>query len=139
MNFDRGEVDYSNSIKCLTPQIAEVPLTPLFPVPDAPAVIHTDDDVALLDQVLVKTVIHGVVALDVPAVIVLVHAVAVNPNEGRMTARRVEPRRNEQVRGNAAAVGRGVVHELRFDQRRVQSRPAASRSVGEASPSGAVR
>src|SRR4029453_11082889 len=58
-------------------------------VADAPTVVRGDDDVALLEEILVEAVVDGVVALHVPAVVVLVHAIAVDPDHRRMFLRAV--------------------------------------------------
>jgi len=57
---------------------------PIPAVANAPAIIGSEDDMPLLKQILVKAVIDGVVPLQVPAVVILVHAVAVDPDDGRM-------------------------------------------------------
>src|SRR5438874_2110496 len=80
---------------------------PVAAIADAAAVIGRDHDVALLQQVLMEAVIHGVVPLHVPTVVVLVHAVAVDPDDGRVLLRSIEVLRHEQPRGHLLAVGAG--------------------------------
>ena len=65
-----------------------------------------------------NAVVHGVVSLDVPAVIVLIHAIAVNPEDGGMLFCTVEIFGNKEPCGNLLAVGAGIVDELRFDKTR---------------------
>ena len=91
--------------------------TPRLAVADAAAIVRHDHDVALLQQVLMEAVIHGVIALHVPAVVALVHAVAVNPDNRRMLLGVIEPLRHEQPRRHLLAVRPGVAHRLRLDER----------------------
>ena len=61
-------------------------LAPGTSVANAAAIVGHKHHVALLQQVLVDAGIHRVVPLHMPAVVVLVHAVAVNPHNGRVLA-----------------------------------------------------
>ncbi len=90
---------------------------PCGPVSDAAAVVGREHDVALLQQVLMEGIVDRVVPLHVPAVVVLVHAVAVNPQDGRMLSCLVESLRHEQIRRHLLPVRRGVSHQLRLDER----------------------
>ena len=91
-------------------------VAPVAAVADAAAIVGRDDDVALLQQVLMKLVIHGFVAVRVPAVVVLIHAVGMNPDDRGMLLRAVEILRHEEPRGHRLAVGPGIVNELRRDE-----------------------
>ena len=64
-----------------------------------------------------KAVVDGVVALHVPAVVVLVHAVAVDPDDRRMLFRPVQTLRHEQPRRNLLTVGTGIAARFRLDER----------------------
>src|SRR5690349_10826570 len=66
-----------------------------------------------------NAVVHGVVSLDVPAVIVLIHTVAVDPQNRGMFFGAVEILGNKKPRGNLLTIGSGVMHKLRLDKARV--------------------
>src|SRR2546421_9383379 len=57
---------------------------PIAAIADASAIVGGEDHVTFLEKILMNAVVHGVVSLDVPAVIVLIHAIAVNPEDGGM-------------------------------------------------------
>ena len=102
-------------------------------VADAAAVVGREDDVALLQQVLVEAVVDGVVPLHVPAVVVLVDAVAVHPDDRRMLLRC--DRGSSARRDRPAPACRRVPHSARAAARPAPSdrwRPASSRSAGPA-------
>src|SRR5260370_15635320 len=63
-----------------------------------------------------KAVVNGVVSLDVPAIVVLVHAVAVNPNDRGMLFSAVEILGDEEPAGNLLAVRSRKAHELGLDE-----------------------
>src|SRR5687767_10235623 len=84
-------------------------LAPVATVADAPAVVGREDHIALLEQILVKAVVDGVVALHVPAVVALIHAVAVNPHDRRMRARSIEVLRYEQPTRYRLTIRAGIV------------------------------
>jgi hypothetical protein len=65
-----------------------------------------------------NAVVDGVIALDVPAIVVLVHAVAVNPENRGMLDVFVDVLRNEEPAGNLLAVGTGIVDKFGFDELR---------------------
>ena len=91
-------------------------LPPRLAVPDAAPIIGREDHVALLQQVLVEAVINGVVPLHVPAVVVLIDAVTVDPYDGRMLLRSIEVSRHEEPSRYRLAVRPGIVHELGLDE-----------------------
>src|SRR3989304_5234454 len=78
---------------------------PLSPVADTAAVVRCYHHVALLEEVLVKGVVHRVVPLHVPAVVVLVVAVSMDPDDRRVLARPIEVLRNEEIGGDFFAIG----------------------------------
>src|SRR5580698_7981213 len=63
-------------------------------------------------------VVDGVISLDVPAVIVLIHTVAVNPQDGGMFDVLIDVFWDEKPTGNFLAIGSGKMHELRLDELR---------------------
>ncbi len=92
-------------------------LAPGRSVPDAAAIVGRQHDVALLCEVLMEAVVDGVVALDVPAVVVLIHTVAVNPDDGGVFLGSVKKFRHKQIRRDLLAVGARVLHQFRFHKR----------------------
>src|SRR5438128_1795225 len=72
--------------------------SPLAAVSDAAAIVGRDHDVPFLQEILVKAVVNGVIPLDVPAVVVLIDAVAMNPDDGRMLLAAIEILGNEEPR-----------------------------------------
>ncbi len=81
--------------------------------------VGRDDDVSLLQQILVEAVVDGVVPLHVPAVVVLVHAVAVNPHDGRVLLRAIQILRHEQPGRHRLTVRSRIADSFRLDERRV--------------------
>src|SRR5258708_7918285 len=77
-----------------------------------------------------KAVVNGVVSLDVPAIVVLVHTVAVNPNDRRMLFGAVEIFGDEEPAGNLLAVRSGKAHELGLDE--LEMIDARRHGIGEA-------
>ena len=63
-----------------------------------------------------KAVVDGVIALHVPAVVVLIHAVAVDPDDRGMLLRSIEVSGDEQPGRHGLAVGPGIVKEFGFDE-----------------------
>src|SRR2546427_12222178 len=65
-----------------------------------------------------KTVIDGVIPLRVPAVVVLIHTIAVDPQDGGMPFGAIQVFRRKEPAGNLLAIGSWVVDELRLDKLR---------------------
>ena len=94
-------------------------VAPVAAVADAAAIVRRDDDIALLQQVLMKLVVHGFVAVRVPAVVVLVHAVRMNPHDGRVLLRAIEILAARTATPAPLAVGSRIVNQLRRDELRL--------------------
>jgi hypothetical protein len=69
-----------------------------------------------------KAVVDRVIPLHVPAVVVLVHAVAVNPHDRRMLPGPIKILRHEQPTRHLLAVGARIVDEFGLDERRAVHR-----------------
>ena len=103
-------------LRILAPDVHIHAFAPDPAVADAAAIIRRDHDISLLQQILMKAVINGVVPLHVPPVIILVDAVAVDPHDCRVFARSIEVLRDEQPRRHLLPVGTGIVHHLGLDE-----------------------
>src|SRR5579883_1832877 len=84
-------------------------------IADAAPVIGREYDIAFLQKILMKAVIYGIITLHVPAVVILVDSVAVNPNDRCMLLAAIEIFGNEQPAGNGLSIGSGEMHVLRLD------------------------
>src|SRR5205823_13822815 len=115
----RVDVAARSQIICRHPRVLRVLASdvhvdagsPLTAVADAAAVIGRDYHVAFLKEVLVKAVVNGVIPLYVPAVVVLVDAVAVDPHDGGMLLVAIEILGNEEPRRYLLPVRPRVMHE----------------------------
>src|SRR5207247_1984912 len=105
-------------------------VAPVAPVADAAAIVRSEDNVALLQQVLMKAVVDGVVSLHVPAAIVLIYAITVDPNDGGMLFRAVEILGDEEPAGNLLAISAWETHELGLDE--LGTVHAGRHGIGEA-------
>src|SRR5580698_11642943 len=65
-----------------------------------------------------NAVVDGVISLHVPAVIVLIHAVSMNPHDGGMLHVFIDVFWDEEPAGNLLAVGSAKMHKLRLDELR---------------------
>ena len=65
-----------------------------------------------------KAVVNGVISLYVPAVVVLIHAVAVNPDDGRMFFDRIQIFWNKQPARHQLAIRSREMHKLGLDESR---------------------
>src|SRR5262245_54046226 len=59
-------------------------LPPLAAITDTAAVIGCDHHISVLEEILMDAVIDRIVPLNVPAVVILIDAVAMDPDDGRM-------------------------------------------------------
>ena len=91
-------------------------VAPISAISNAATIVGRKDYVALLQQILMIAVVDGVVSLHVPAVIVLIYSVTMDPNDGCMLFTAVEIPGDKEPARHWLTIRPWVPHKLRFNK-----------------------